>query len=246
MHRFIVAPENCREGWVEVTGTEVHHLRNVLRLNRGDQVEVLDGRGNCLTVELTELNSRRALGKILQSRQEETAPVTISMGLAILKSKAMETAIRKSVELGVHQIVPLECRNSVPRLNTKEVSGRVAKWNRIAGEAVKQCGRYTLPEVLAPQTVAAFCKSREEDGLKLFFWENERTTRLNDINTEMGQGSIVFLVGPEGGFTEEEAGQAKEAGFSPVSLGPRILRAETVPLVALTLLQYRWGDLSNR
>lgn len=245
MHRFITPPENCHEDWVELTGPEVHHLRNVLRVVCGDRVEVLDGQGKCYTVEITELNSRRVRGNTLSMRQQPPPPVRISMGLGLLKHKAMETAIRKSVELGVDHITPLECRYSVPRIKSKEQQDRLEKWNRIAAEAVKQCGRFTVPRVDPPETLEEYCRGWEQGVLKLFFWENERTRKLNDINVPEEVTSIAFLVGPEGGFSPEEAEQATRHGFVPVSLGPRTLRAETVPLVALTLLQYRWGDLAS-
>lgn len=245
MHRFITAPEQCHQDWVELTGPEVHHMRNVLRLKRGAKVEVLDGLGKCYTVEITELNSRQAKGSTLAVKEQTLPPVLISMGLGILKHKAMETAIRKSVELGVHRIIPLQCRYSVPRKKQGEERDRLDKWNRISAEAVKQCGRLTVPEVAPVEGLESFCQNVESEPLKIFFWENEHNTRLNDIKPEGEVTAITFLVGPEGGFSDEEAEQAKRNGFIPVGLGPRILRAETVPMVALTLLQYRWGDLAS-
>ncbi len=246
MHRFFTTPENFTNDSVELDGSEVHHLRTVLRLTPGDIIEVLDGKGRCCEVELKLVNSERASGKILaQKGAQVESPVAITMGLALLKGKAMDTALRKAVELGVYRVVPVMSVRTVVKLKPDEIPSRVERWNEIVKDAVKQCGRVRVPEVANPETVLTFCQSSGESSMKLLFWENETETLLSDITEAAPLKAIDCLIGPEGGFSEEEVRQAKEAGFLPVSLGPRILRAETAPLVALTLLQYRWGDLSS-
>ncbi len=247
MHRFFTAPENITGDTVELNGPEVHHLRNVLRLNVGSIIEVLDGKGPCFQVEITEVTTEKVLGKILSPAGEGTeSPVFITMGLSLLKGKAMDGAIRKAVELGVSRIVPVLGAHCVSKLKESEIPDRLERWTGIVRGAVKQCGRVQVPEVSHPETVALFCKRGQESSLKLLFWEEETQTRLSDIKGVEVPSTLHFLVGPEGGFSGEEVSQARTAGFVAVSLGPRVLRAETVPLVALTLLQYRWGDLASR
>ncbi len=247
MHRFFTSSEKFIDGSVEITGSELHHLRKVLRLSVGNTVEVLDGEGKCCRVELTEVSGDKALGKILSQAGEGTeSSVFITMGLSLLKGKAMDGAIRKAVELGVSRIVPLRGVHCVSRLSDNEVPDRVERWSGIVRDAVKQCGRVKVPEVTMPETVQSFCKRVGDDSLKLLFWEAEAETGLSEINEKKPPGTISFLVGPEGGFSLEEVNQARASGFVAVSLGARILRAETMPLVALTLLQYRWGDLASR
>ncbi len=247
MHRFFTSPENFKNGIVEIKGAELHHLSNVLRLSEGSIIEVLDGEGQCCRVELVEMSSGMAKGKILSQVGEDTeSPVFITMGLSLLKGKSMENAIRKAVELGVGKIVPVMGVHCVSRLKEKEIPGRVERWTGIARDAVKQCGRVRVPEVTEPEGVESFCLDNNETSLKLLFWEGEDQTGLADIGKNEKPGAIRFLVGPEGGFSLEEVIQARTAGFITVSLGSRVLRAETMPLVALTILQYRWGDLASR
>ena len=245
MHRFFVQPENIAGDEVVLRGTDVNHIRNVLRLNPGSWVQVLDGIGSRYSVQLTEVGTHEVRGRI-ESKEDFQAesPLVIRMGLALLKGNKFDPALRKSVELGVSQVSPLKTDRSIIRVPRTETEKKTARWQRIAREAARQSGRSRVPEVSPNiQTVEDFCRVTREAEIKLVFWEEEEVLKLRDVSPENAPRSIAFLTGPEGGFSSEEIEVAGKYGFQSITLGPRILRAETVPIVVLSLLQNRWGDL---
>ena len=166
------------------------------------------------------------------------------MGSALLKGNKFDPVLRKSVELGVCRVSPLKTERCVVRVLRTEAEKKTARWQRIAREAARQSGRSHLP-VVSPtiQTVEEFCRESRTAEIKLVFWEEEEVCKLSDVSTTNPPRSVAFLSGPEGGFSLEEIATARRYGFQTITLGPRILRAETAPIVILSLLQNRWGDL---
>jgi 16S rRNA (uracil1498-N3)-methyltransferase len=148
------------------------------------------------------------------------------------------------VELGVGHVVPVKSRRCIVKFSKSDMVRKTERWQRIAREASKQCGRERVPEVgPAVMSVEAFCAANQDADLRLAFWEEERATQVNDMPVGGKPSSAAILIGPEGGFAASEIKSAEKYGFQPVSLGPRLLRTDTAPLVALSILQYRWGDL---
>lgn len=246
MHRFFVPPEQIDEKRVTVRGSDVNHIRNVLRLKAGDRICVLDGLGKQWQVRLTRLDAKEVEGEVVTEVGMDTeSPVQIIMGQALIKGNRFDHLVRKAVELGVHQIVPLETQRCVAKVKKQEAGKKLERWQRIAEEAAKQCGRSQIPQV-GPDihNLKAFCDQVETSDLKLLFWEDEARTRLRDIDIgDKAVGSIAFVAGPEGGWDPQEVEFLKESGFQTVGLGPRTLRADGVSLIILSLLQHRWGDL---
>ena len=153
--------------------------------------------------------------------------------------------LRKSVELGVRSITPLMTERCVVKTHRTEVGKKIERWKKIALESSKQCGRTQIPQVAEGgiATLETFCHKIDHQDLKLVFWELEEKKTLKDIELDAQPRSVAVLIGPEGGFSQAEIENVREYGFQTVSLGPRILRAETAPVVALALLQSLWGDL---
>jgi 16S rRNA (uracil1498-N3)-methyltransferase len=244
MHRFFAVPEDISEKELVLRGEEAGHARTVLRMKIGDAAQVLDGLGNQYQVKIASLDRTSIHCKIISSCKEPTeAKLDIRLGQVLLKGNKFDAIVRQSVELGVGSISALVSEYSVVRIAENEHAGKLARWEKIALSAAKQCRRTRIPP-LAPgiQSVAQFCQGARQFEVKLILWENETQT-LRDLPLPDKPESVAFLVGPEGGFSADEVAVAESYGFQPASLGRRILRAETVPLVFLTLLQNKWGDL---
>jgi 16S rRNA (uracil1498-N3)-methyltransferase len=242
MHHFFAGDESFSRDSVVLTGTDASHICTVLRLKTGDKIQVLDGKGSLYIVNLVDVKAKLVKGKIISSEKVNTeSPLTIHLGQSLIKGNKFDVVLRKSVELGVKTITPLMTERTVVKSDGNK---KIARWKKITEESCKQCGRSSIPKVSASIIkLDVFCQQGSEADLKLMFWELESENSLKDINPEKIPSSVSVLIGPEGGFTIEEVETARSHGFQTVSLGPRILRAETVPLVVLALLQSKWGDI---
>ena len=245
MHRFFVTAEGFSDKTVTLNGSDVNHIRVVLRLKPGDRIEVLDHQGFQYEVVLAEVERDHVRGEVLSKIAIQTeSPVNIRIGQALVKGNAFDLLARKATELGVHSIVALKTERCVARLAKERESHRIERWQRIAEEASKQCGRSRVPEVYSTVlSIEEFCQQSVDSDLKLVFWEGEQKTRLQDVVAPDSVTSIACLAGPEGGWAAEEIDFLVQQGYQTVSLGPRLLKADSVSLVILSLLQHRWGDL---
>ena len=245
MHRFFVTSEGFSGNTVTITGSDVNHIRTVLRMKPGDQIEVIDHQGFQYEIVLSEVERDHVRGEILSKIEIKTeSPVNIQMGQALIKGNAFDLLVRKATELGVHSIATIQTQRCVARLAKESARNRTQRWQRIAEEASKQCGRSRVPEVHSTVlTIEEFCQQSADCDLKLVFWEGEQKIRLQDVASPDAVTSIAFLAGPEGGWAAEEIDYLMQQGFQTVSLGPRLLKADSVSLVILSLLQHRWGDL---
>jgi 16S rRNA (uracil1498-N3)-methyltransferase len=230
----LFVPHTCvHDGVVEIAGDELKHLRT-LRLGPGDALIVFDDTGTEHAVRLTRLDRRLALAVIEHSAAvSRESPLELTLVPALLKAPRMDVVIEKATELGVRAIAPVLTSRCVAE------RGHVARWRRIALAAAKQCGRTHVPLIEEPLPLATRLEAAWS-GLRLIAWE-EATARGWDRLPDT-VASVVVLLGPEGGFAVDEAARAQAVGFRPVSLGGRVLRAETAALVAAALCQHRWGD----
>ena len=246
MHRFFTTPENITDEKVILRGSDVAHVRKVLRLKRGDRIQVLDGCGNCYTVILS-IVGHDTIECSINSKEDANnceSPLRISLGQGMVKGVGFDGIVRKSVELGVDKVVPVSANRCVSKLSQEDATKKMDRWQRIAIEASKQCGRSRVPDI-GPKlaTVKEFCFFYRESDLKLIFWEEERSIRIKDLSHKNQLKSAAILIGPEGGFSSKEVESSKKYGFESVSLGPRLLRTDTAPLAAISILQNHWGDL---
>ena len=233
---------------------ETRHLRDVLRLQSGDEVYVFDGAGrefHCAIDTIGKDSTKlQVIAEVEPNRPE--SPLHLTLAIALLKGEKFDLVIQKATELGVKRIVPLATERADVRLRDgEEANRRVTRWRRIALEAAKQTGRAVVPEVTAPQafnslpTITASKEKKYSTSVaRLMFSEREGRSLDEATNSLGGQPSeIVALVGPEGGWTDQEIGLAREGGWEIVTLGGRTLRAETAAIVVVSLLQHRFGDL---
>lgn len=244
MRLFFCSLKDIHDDEVTLHGSEVAHIRTVLRLKPGDNIYVADGMGKRYRVELVRVERDAVVGRILAHEAFLIeSPLSIRMGLAVTKGGKFDDVLRQSVELGVSVVVPIVAERCVVKLAKEESGKKLQRWRRIVCEAAKQCGRSVVPEVLPALSLLQFCQQSYGSDLKLAFWEEEERVRLQDIELRQSPRSVAFLVGPEGGLTSDEMKAARELQFITVSLGPRVLRAETAPITILSILQNRWGDL---
>jgi 16S rRNA (uracil1498-N3)-methyltransferase len=244
--RVFVRPEAVGSDRVRFDAAEAHHLGRVLRLRPGALVDATDGTGRLYTIRLVELGAAGAWGTI-ETRAEpgRESPCSITLAQAILKGDRMSWLVQKATELGVTRIVPMETARVVARPATGVVA-RHGRWERIAREAVKQCGRVVVPTVDRPRAFAEVTREVAGHDVAWICWEGGGLA-LGAAAAQAGRpGRLLLLVGPEGGFTSEEVTLAEAAGARSVSLGPRVLRAESAGLAAVALCQYLFGDLGGR
>jgi 16S rRNA (uracil1498-N3)-methyltransferase len=239
--RFIVGSEALSGSRAILTGSELHHLR-VRRLRPGSEVVLCDARGQQRHgVVLTIDRHLAVIGLTSTPPQQRESPLQLVLAQALLKADKLDLVIEKATELGVSGLVFFTCERSSDRVTTD----RQARWNRIARSATKQCQRSVVPSISGPISFNELL-SQHTAALQLLFWEEAPAGSLTAAQTECPRAdSVQVVVGPEGGFSAVEVQRAAAAGFRPVSLTARILRAETAAMVAVALSQFLWGDLAK-
>jgi 16S rRNA (uracil1498-N3)-methyltransferase len=245
MRRFFVRPEDVEPAGLRLTGAEAIHLGRVLRLKAGAHITAFDGVGREYEAVVDELAGDTVHCRIVQTTVGESADrLSIILGQGMPKAEKLEWVIQKATELGVTEIIPLVTEHAVPHVATRHVATKLSRWERIAREACKQCGRSTIPRLWPPTDLGDFYATFQQSALKLIVWEGERTRSLRSILTTCASiASVAVVIGPEGGLATSEVAAGESYGLLPVGLGKRILRTETASLVSVALLQYRFGDL---
>ena len=229
-----------------LTGEDHHYLTRVLRVAVGDEVTLFDGAGGEAEARIMAASPTEVHLRVLVRRARAGAlGARITLLVGLLKHDKMDWVVQKATELGVAEIVPVACARAVVRLEGERAASRAQRWQKIASEATRQCGGARVPVVAEVQPFAAALATTAE--LRLLFWEDARAAAgaRAALRGAPGAGSVAALIGPEGGFSEDEAASAVAAGWQAVGLGPRILRAETAALAALTVLAWEVGDLAT-
>ena len=246
MARFFVPAGQIEDHRATITGVELNHLRRVLRLRPQDRVVVFDDAGCEHEGIIRSLSEDRGEIEIIRSYQvNNESPLKTTLALGLTKGEKMDWVVEKATELGVHTVVPFVSSYTIPKLNERKMAQRSQRWQKIALSAAKQCGRVRIPEILALSEFCDLLETVSPDALRLLFWEKEREQRLSDLKEARTTISeVVVMIGPEGGFSAHEAALALGRGFKAVRLGPRILRAETAAVSALSAVQLLWGDLA--
>ena len=246
MHRFTISPERISGDRVAFDADETRHLVRVLRLGPGDLVTAADGRGRAWEVRITAVGDT-ATGTIVSTAPAAAeSPLAISLVQGVPKGDRMEAIVRATTELGVTRILPALTERTVVRLDPARWRERARRWQRVAREATKQCGRAVVPAVEAPRPLTEWIASNEGADLRLCLWEIEGEPLRSVLERrEPRARSATVIVGPEGGLTRDEVALAGAAGYVPVTLGGRILRTETAGPAIDALLQYGLGDLGG-
>jgi 16S rRNA (uracil1498-N3)-methyltransferase len=237
--RFFVPPEAIREGHADFSPAQAHQLARVLRLGEGDQVSILDGTGREWTAALTQSTTRHASARLLIEHPRVPPPrLGITLAQVVPRGAAMDLIVAKATELGVACILPVESAHSVRRGSECE-----PRWRRILIEAAEQCGRRDLPALGKPGTLKNFLRNHPPDRPLLACHGGQGLPSLMAVCEDLrGAIELTLLIGGEGGLAPEEVALVKAHGGRLVSLGPRLLRAETAALAALSVLQACLGD----
>ncbi len=245
MRRFFISSQAIVQDRVQLSGAEFHHLRNVLRLNRGTRVTLYDERGATYHGKILHITPTYAEVGITKHLPPETRAFPLTLAQGTLKGRKMDFVIEKATELGVHTIAPFVSTFTVARIPDGKRAERVARWQHLARAAAKQSGSRP-PEIRPPQSLPELLHSVPQHSGKIIFSERERALHLREFARHSTQfDSLHILIGPEGGFAPEEVEQAKGAGFVSVSLGASVLRAETASVTAVALCQFLWRDIRS-
>ncbi len=243
MYQFFVEPSQIQGNRIVITGKDVNHIKNVLRMKKGEEISVSNGVDSkeyrCGIEELLEDEVVCTLRFVKEDGMELPSKVYLFQGLP--KADKMELIIQKAVELGVFQVIPVSCKRSVVKLDEKKAKSKIARWQGIAEAAAKQSKRGMIPEVKDVMTMKEAIAYSQSCEVKLIPYElaegMEKTKEIID-SLKPGEDVAVFI-GPEGGFEEAEVHAAMESGIVPITLGKRILRTETAGMTVLSLIMYR-------
>ena len=244
MHHFFVNPEQVEDGLIRITGSDVNHIKNVLRIRQGEEMLVSDGTGRDYLCQAEEIAGLEVTVRILETEEEvRELPSRIWLFQGLPKSDKMEFIIQKAVELGAAGIVPVSTRNTVVKLDPKKEEAKVKRWQAIAESAAKQSKRSLVPRVSGIMTLKEAFDYVESQGFSVRLIPYEHEAGMDGTKTELdaagpGQDIAVFI-GPEGGFDAREIELALSKGVRPISLGRRILRTETAGLALLSVLMMR-------
>ena len=245
MYQFFVEPCQINESdkSVIIMGGDVNHIKNVLRMRIGEEVAVSngqDGKAYCCRIAAFEENNVRC--ELLSVEEESTElPARIYLFQGLPKADKMELIIQKAVELGAYEIIPVETKHCVVKLDDKKAKSKIARWQGIAEAAAKQSKRSIIPQVSDVVTFAQAIKRAAEMDVKLIPYEHaEGIDKTRELLAQAAPGQdIAVFIGPEGGFEEREIEAALEHGIQPITLGRRILRTETAGLAILSWLVYK-------
>jgi 16S rRNA (uracil1498-N3)-methyltransferase len=247
LRRFFIEEIKAIDRSCTIEGAEARHITRVMRMGRGDRFILMDGKGARFQVMIESAQRKEVLVTL-----EELLPVPpqssveITLCQALLKSQAMDYVVQKTSELGVDGLFPFFSDRTVVRLHGDQSINKIRRWREISQSATKQSDR-VVPAEIGPvfSFETLITQMKEEDALKVLLWEEEGAKDLKGLlRTSSAERKFVGIVGPEGGFSNDEIQVAGEAGFITASLGYRVLRSETAAITMVAIVQYEWGDLS--
>lgn len=246
--RFYVEDLDVKASSVSLEGTELHHMKNVLRMKEGDSVSLFNGRGVELIGTLTKIERSKAeivIVKSIEPKAESRVDITLIQGF--VKSEKTEIIVQKATELGVKKIRFYTGAWTKVKVNAEDSLKKIEKLKKVAVDAAKQCDRSFVPEIL-PITDFPTAVKESSEGAKIVFYEEERAKSLRGVLAHMdlyNENGVALLIGPEGGFSDYEIIDAKKHGFISAGLGLRTLRSETAALSAITIVQYEYGYMGG-
>lgn len=244
MSRFFLSDE-FKGGASCIYGQDAKHISQVLRKKCGDMIELVFKGGQVYAGVITSISPDKVIVEPKEQVKLNTEPpVKIILAQGLPKADKFELVIQKAVELGIHEIVGLELTNCVVRYDEQKKKARIDRWQKIAYEAAKQCGRTYVPPISGIYSLADFLQCVKHDDLILFY-EKACNKSLKLVLENIRSPEVVLFVGPEGGFTAEEAEMLSQHGAKTAGLGPRILRTETAAITAISVVMYELGDIGG-
>lgn len=248
LQRYFVNPEQIQENAVRLTGEDAFHAIKVMRARTGDRFVACDGSGGAMLAAITDIRKDEVVAEVLNepvASRETAVELWVFQGLP--KGDKLETVIQKSTELGAWRIVPFQSSRTVVQLDDRKEGRKLERWRKIAKEAAEQAHRSRVPSIEVPISWKQLLQEAARADLALFCYENGegglRTVLRGADWSQVKRAAVV--VGPEGGFSEQEAAEAEQAGLRLVSLGARILRTETAALAALACMAYEAGEMGG-
>ena len=243
MRRFFTELKSINNSTATLTGPDAKHIRQVLRLEPNERIEIFDGTGTVYLSEIRSIDKHSVKVKIKQSILVQREPPFLFVAQSMLKGKKMDFLYQKLTELSVEGLYPFFSQFSEVK---PQQAKQIERWQRISLEACKQCKRPTVLQCPPPTSFEDLLNKSANFDTKIIFWEKEDAQFLSSCPQLRGQtGSTIILLGPEGGFSDSEIKQAITHGFTTVSLGPRVLRAETAAVAATSIVQHMLGNLNR-
>lgn len=243
MHWFYVENGQIGEHTITITGNDVNHIKNVLRMQKGEKLIICDGQGTDYYCSIADFSKDEVIAEILEMNDTKTELNTkIYLFQGLPKKDKMELIIQKAVELGVHEVIPVSMKRCVAKIeDKKKEQKKLERWQTIATSAAKQSGRGMIPKVQGVMSFRdALEKAKELEFTIIPYEQAEGMAKSKKlIEKACKKKSIGIFIGPEGGFDDAEIQKAREAGFSTISLGKRILRTETAGLTILSILMFQ-------
>ncbi|MFC1494853.1 16S rRNA (uracil(1498)-N(3))-methyltransferase [Thermodesulfobacteriota bacterium] len=248
MRRFFIEEIKEKDGFCTVPEPEARHIVKVLRMKQGDRMILMDSKGKRFEASIESAALKELIVKLIKKLPEPPpSPVSIDICQAIIKPRVMNYMIEKTSELGVSKIIPFYSERTVIKLEENKVQHKMRHWTEISRSAAKQSGRPLPADISEPLPFRELLHDlKEKEGLKVVLWESEDDNDIKDLlRSRTPESRFTGIVGPEGGFSRDEINELKDAGFIPVSMGTRILRAETAAIALVTIAQYEWGDMGT-
>ena len=244
MPRFFLPPQKCQDQTLVLEDQEAHHAIHVLRIRPGDASDVLDGCGGINHCKVVDVSRNSVTLQVIQQHKQPPPPCRVTLAQCLPKTKAMDWLLQKATELGASRIVPLFSDHSEIHLDPAAAQAKASKWNAATVETLKQCGTPWLPIVEPPLPLEDFLKRGAQAELSLVAsLQKEARPLIETLRRAHSEirpfpGSVCLWIGPEGDFSPREMSLLLGAGALPVSLGERVLRAETAALYCLSALHY--------
>ncbi|MBQ2238540.1 MAG: 16S rRNA (uracil(1498)-N(3))-methyltransferase [Lachnospiraceae bacterium] len=241
MYRFFSLEETFTKETVEITGEDVNHIKNVLRMKIGEEIQISNGNEKEYICTIESMEKDKIIAKIVDViGMSSELPVKITLFQGLPKGDKVEYIIQKAVELGAHRIVLVDTKRTVVKLDEKKASKKIERYNSIALSAAKQAKRSQVPKVEGVMSLEQALKEADELDEILIPYENAQgiSYARQVVKNLKGKESIGVFIGPEGGFAEEEVEKTKNHGAKCITLGKRILRTETAALTALSILMF--------
>ena len=248
MGKFFVKSDQVKGNKINILGEDVNHIKNVLRLNCGERINICDSSTSTNYIcEISDISSQKIECTIIEiTKGEVESNVELHVFQGLPKADKMELIIQKGTELGVNEFIPVSFKRSIVKLNGKDEIKKIERWNKISEVAAKQCGRDIIPFVRSVENLKSLCNEIKEYDIVLVAYENEKENYIKNellkLKNIKNKYKIAIVIGPEGGIDEEEIKALKEAGAKVVSLGKRILRTETVVLQVSSIIMYELED----
>ena len=241
MYHFFINQDQVEDDHIRIIGPDVNHIKNVLRMGAGEEVLISNGVDKDYLCEVTSVTSQEVTARILtveEGGRELPARITLFQGLP--KGDKMELIIQKAVELGAYEIVPVETKRTVVKLDKKKEEAKLRRWNAVSESAAKQSKRLIVPEVTGVKSLKETLVFSKEFDVTVIPFENAKgMERTREILSQVKPGmNVGIFIGPEGGFEDSEIELSESFGAKTVTLGKRILRTETAGLSVLSILSY--------